>query len=106
MKLDNRNIQIACDGGAATGKSTGAKMIAKKYKLKLGELVGERHAKRCVHNERNHQSDGAIGDANGNAHAFSDVEAAAQPGLGRLILWPGKGRQVTPGALSLRANRK
>ncbi len=35
MKLDNRNIQIACDGGAATGKSTGAKMIAKKYKLKF-----------------------------------------------------------------------
>ena len=35
MKLKNRNIQIACDGGAATGKSTGAKMIAKKYKLKF-----------------------------------------------------------------------
>ena len=31
----NRNIQIACDGGAATGKSTGAKMIARKYKLKF-----------------------------------------------------------------------
>ena len=26
-------MQITCDGGAATGKSTGAKMIAKKYKL-------------------------------------------------------------------------
>ena len=35
MNLKNRNIQIACDGGAATGKSTGAKMIAKKYKLKF-----------------------------------------------------------------------
>jgi len=28
-------IQIACDGAAATGKSTGAKMIAKKYGLKF-----------------------------------------------------------------------
>ena len=35
MKLKNKNIQIACDGGAATGKSTGAKMIAKKYNLKF-----------------------------------------------------------------------
>ena len=35
MKLKNRKIQIACDGGAATGKSTGAKMIARKYKLKF-----------------------------------------------------------------------
>ena len=35
MKLKNRKIQIACDGGAATGKSTGAKMIAKKYNLKF-----------------------------------------------------------------------
>ena len=33
MKYKNRNLQITCDGGAATGKSTGAKMIAKKYKL-------------------------------------------------------------------------
>lgn len=35
MKYKNRKIQISCDGGAATGKSTGAKMIAKKYKLKF-----------------------------------------------------------------------
>ncbi len=35
MKLKNKTLQIACDGGAATGKSTGAKMIAKKYKLKF-----------------------------------------------------------------------
>ena len=35
MKNKNKSIQIACDGGAATGKSTGAKMIAKKYKLKF-----------------------------------------------------------------------
>ena len=28
-------MQIACDGGAATGKSTGAKLISKKYKLKF-----------------------------------------------------------------------
>ena len=37
MKLKNKIIQIACDGGAATGKSTGAKMIAKKYNLKVIE---------------------------------------------------------------------
>ncbi len=35
MKLKNNSIQISCDGGAATGKSTGAKMIAKKYNLKF-----------------------------------------------------------------------
>ena len=35
MKSANRIIHIACDGGAATGKSTGAKMISKKYKLKF-----------------------------------------------------------------------
>ena len=35
MKYKNRSLQISCDGGAATGKSTGAKMIAKKYKLKF-----------------------------------------------------------------------
>ena len=33
MKYDHKNLQITCDGGAATGKSTGAKMIAKKYNL-------------------------------------------------------------------------
>ena len=30
MKLKNKILQITCDGGAATGKSTGAKMIARK----------------------------------------------------------------------------
>ena len=35
MKYKNKSIQISCDGGAATGKSTGAQMIAKKYKLKF-----------------------------------------------------------------------
>ena len=35
MKPKIKLIQISCDGGAATGKSTGAKMIAKKYKLKF-----------------------------------------------------------------------
>ena len=35
MKLNNKIIQISCDGGAATGKSTGAKMISKKYRLKF-----------------------------------------------------------------------
>ena len=33
LKLKDKKIQISCDGGAATGKSTGAKIIAKKYKL-------------------------------------------------------------------------
>ena len=35
MKLRNNFLQISCDGGAATGKSTGAKMISKKYGLKF-----------------------------------------------------------------------
>tara|TARA_S200000501_G_scaffold376421_1_gene431322 strand:+ start:371 stop:1027 length:657 start_codon:yes stop_codon:yes gene_type:complete len=35
LKYKNKSIQISCDGGAATGKSTGAKMVAKKYKLKF-----------------------------------------------------------------------
>ena len=35
MKSKNKKIKISCDGGGATGKSTGAKMIAKKYKLKF-----------------------------------------------------------------------
>ena len=35
MKRKNKNLQISCDGGGATGKSTGAKMIAKKYNLKF-----------------------------------------------------------------------
>ena len=35
MKSKNRSIQISCDGGAATGKSTGAKMISRKYKLRF-----------------------------------------------------------------------
>ena len=29
----NKKIRITCDGGAATGKSTGAKLIADKFKL-------------------------------------------------------------------------
>jgi len=33
LKKKIKPIQIACDGGAATGKSTGAKMLAKKYSL-------------------------------------------------------------------------
>ena len=33
MKSNKRILQITCDGGAATGKTTGAKLIAKKYKL-------------------------------------------------------------------------
>ena len=33
MKYRSKSLQISCDGGAATGKSTGAKMISKKFKL-------------------------------------------------------------------------
>ena len=29
LKLENKILRITCDGGAATGKSTGAKLIAK-----------------------------------------------------------------------------
>ena len=35
MRYKNKNIQISCDGGAATGKSTGARLISKKYGLKF-----------------------------------------------------------------------
>tara|TARA_X000001036_G_scaffold302979_1_gene282038 strand:- start:1734 stop:2390 length:657 start_codon:yes stop_codon:yes gene_type:complete len=35
LKYKNKSFQISCDGGAATGKSTGAKIISKKYKLKF-----------------------------------------------------------------------
>ena len=35
MKYRNKTLKITCDGGAATGKTTGAKLIAKKYKLKF-----------------------------------------------------------------------
>ena len=35
LKYKNKSFQISCDGGAATGKSTGAKLIANKYKLKF-----------------------------------------------------------------------
>ena len=35
MKKKINSIQVSCDGGAATGKSTGAKMIAEKYNLKF-----------------------------------------------------------------------
>lgn len=35
MKLYTKKLQIACDGGAATGKSTGSKMLAKKYKIPM-----------------------------------------------------------------------
>ena len=33
MKLLKNKIRITCDGGAATGKSTGAKLIAQKYNI-------------------------------------------------------------------------
>ena len=35
MILKNKIFKITCDGGAATGKSTGAKLIAKKYGLAM-----------------------------------------------------------------------
>ena len=56
MKNNYRSIQISCDGGAATGKSTGAKMIAKKYKLRfLSSGLLYRYASYLMikHNPRN-----------------------------------------------------
>ena len=35
MKYKNKKFQISCYGGAATGKSPGAKMISKKFNLKF-----------------------------------------------------------------------
>ena len=35
LRYKSKSFQISCDGGAATGKSTGAKLIANKYKLKF-----------------------------------------------------------------------
>tara|TARA_B100000035_G_C20563690_1_gene363680 strand:- start:36 stop:320 length:285 start_codon:yes stop_codon:yes gene_type:complete len=35
LNIQNKRFQIACDGGGATGKSTGAKMISRKYNLKF-----------------------------------------------------------------------
>ncbi len=34
-KRNYKNLLISCDGGAASGKTTGAKLISKKYKLKF-----------------------------------------------------------------------
>jgi len=49
LKYKNKSIQISCDGGAATGKSTGAKMISKKYKLKfLSSGLLYRYAGYCI----------------------------------------------------------
>ena len=33
--MKDRRIQISCDGGAATGKTTGAKLISKHYRLRF-----------------------------------------------------------------------
>ena len=33
--MKRKSLIIACDGEAASGKSTGAKLLAKKYNLKL-----------------------------------------------------------------------
>ena len=35
MKKKCKNLVISCDGGAASGKTTGAKLISKKYNLKF-----------------------------------------------------------------------
>ena len=49
MKYKKKKLQISCDGGAATGKSTGAKMIAKKYNLKfLSSGLLYRYAGYCI----------------------------------------------------------
>ena len=35
LKKKYKNLVISCDGGAASGKTTGAKLISKKYNLKF-----------------------------------------------------------------------
>tara|TARA_B100000242_G_scaffold292360_1_gene267598 strand:+ start:811 stop:1467 length:657 start_codon:yes stop_codon:yes gene_type:complete len=35
LKSKFKSLQVSCDGGAATGKSTGAKIISKKYNLRF-----------------------------------------------------------------------
>ncbi len=35
MKYKNKGFKISCDGAASTGKSTGARLISKKYNLKF-----------------------------------------------------------------------
>ena len=35
LRYKDRILKISCDGGGATGKSTGAKLISKKYRLKF-----------------------------------------------------------------------
>ena len=35
LKYKNKGFKISCDGAASTGKSTGAKLISKKYNLKF-----------------------------------------------------------------------
>jgi len=37
----NKSLRIACDGEAASGKSTGAKLISKKYKLSEAKKAHE-----------------------------------------------------------------
>ena len=56
MKSKNNFIQISCDGGAATGKTTGARMISKKFKLNfLSSGLLYRYATYLIikHNPRN-----------------------------------------------------
>ena len=50
MKSRKKFIQISCDGGAATGKSTGAKLIAKNSKENLIMLKNEIELKKIVKN--------------------------------------------------------
>ena len=35
LRYKNKSLKISCDGAASTGKSTGAKLISKKYNLKF-----------------------------------------------------------------------
>ena len=57
MKKKFKTLQISCDGGAATGKSTGAEMISEKYSLKfLSSGLLYRYASYLIlkHKPRNH----------------------------------------------------
>ena len=66
MKYKNYDLKISCDGGASTGKSTGAKIISKNfvgkskieqhkmvYKALKGKMGNELHALALITEEKN-----------------------------------------------------
>ena len=66
MKYKNRPLHISCDGGAATGKSTGARMIAKKYKLpdRVIDFIRTHHGTSVVYYFYKKENELMAGDVN------------------------------------------